>query len=152
VFREARHLGTAGDAEAKLKVADPEMARAMGSIARWRQTLKTTYFFEQIAEAWSVAAIREPYERATLLAMDSLPALFDRAGWASNYGGPPWRQIAEMALALGNALDAGDGTFAEATCDEVATLRHNTDRLVPPTAGDQLREKWPRLCDGRAAQ
>jgi hypothetical protein len=130
-----------------LKVGDAELADAMQEIARWRETLKTTYFYVQVADARSTESVRAPFERVTKLSLHDLAGLFARTGWRTNFGGGPWRDIALLTIDLDDALKAGDYSRANQICDEVANVRHNLDQLVPKSTSEQIVEKWPCLCD-----
>ena len=147
VYREIRHAGSPKDPEAKLRVDDSEFAASMGLIKSWRPSLKSTRIYEKIENKTTTAAVLKPYEEVTRLRLEDLAALFGRPGWSSMYGGERWREIVMAAIELGEALDAANGERAEALCDKVRSLEHNSGRLVPRRKGDHNKEKWPALCD-----
>ncbi len=147
VYRESRHLGGPGDAEAKLHVNEPSLAAVLANITKWRPVLKSTRLFEKIAHTTRTAAIRKPYEEVTGLRLEQLSDLFADPGWTRSYGGEKWERITQLTIDLGRAIDDGDAEQAEATCDRVSDIEHNTGPLVPRTRAQQNSEKWPVLCD-----
>lgn len=149
VYREARHIGASGDPEARLIVDDPDLRKNVANIRRWRYVLKGLTVFTRIEHASSTTKTRKPYEEMIGLSIEQLAELFGRPGWTRTYGGQKWRSIALETIALGQALDDGDGETAEAVCDRVRIIRHNSGPLVPETDADQIKEKWPVLCDIR---
>jgi hypothetical protein len=152
VYREIRHIGASGDPEARLRVDEESLGREIANIRKWRSRLKTTALFDKIANKRSTASIRAPYEEVTGLQLDQLAALFGRPGWDRYYGGEKWKRIVELTLQLGTAIDADDGRGANALCEEISTIEHNSGRLVPRRSDEHNREKWPVLCDGLAPE
>jgi len=152
VYREARHVGSAGDAAAKLHLSDDHPLVAAGRLcAKRRSLLKSTSIFKQTAEAKSVDDVLRPYRDAAELELTDLVVLFSEPGWTQGFGGLKWAAIARATAELADALNIGKLDAALKVCARVQEIEHNKGPLVPSMEKwrftPYLREKWPELCD-----
>jgi len=151
VYREARHLGPAGDPSARVTVSVGPLAAAAKQCRSERAKLKSTELYKLTANARSVADVLRPYSESTRLSLDDLISVFSLPNWKSRYGGRKWREIAETLRDLVSALEAGDIARAHEITGKVLLLRHNSGPLVPSRSEWEkekyLQEKWPQLCD-----
>lgn len=150
-YREARHLGPEGDANAKVTVSDGTLSFAAKRCRSERARLKSRELHKLTASAHSVADVLSPYKESTHLSVDDLIQVFSLPNWISPYGGLKWAKIAETLKDLICALQADDVARAKAIAGEVILLKHNSGPLVPTRAAWErdrwLREKWPQLCE-----
>lgn len=151
VYREARHVGPAGDSGAKLRLANNHALAAAGSrCSKNRALLKGTSLFKQTAAANSVDDVLRPYRDMTALELADLVLLFAEPGWATGYGGSKWADIGRATAELAEALKMDKLDAALRVCALVQGIEHNSRRLVPSLeewrSTPYLREKWPELC------
>jgi hypothetical protein len=151
VYREARHLGPAGDVEARVTVSVGPWVVAAKKCRSERAKLKSRDLYELTADARSVADVLRPYKESTCLSLDDLINVFSLPDWKPGYGGRKWKEIGETLRDLISALEVEDIARAHEITGKVLLLRHNSGRLVPSRREWEkekyLREKWPQLCD-----
>lgn len=152
-YREARHIGLGDDPMARLRVpGSHQFSESARRCSGNRELLKGKSLFKGTATAKSVDEVVQPYRDVTGLDLKDLVSLFAEENWALQYGGKRWAKIAEVAVGLGEALRSADLDHALRVCAVVASIQHNSGKLVPSLENWQstpyLREKWPDLCDG----
>jgi hypothetical protein len=151
VYREARHVGPAGDEAAKLQLSDKHPLVAAGRrCSKLRALLKGTSLFKQTAGAKAVDDVLRPYRDTAELELADLVLLFSEPGWTQDFGGPKWAAIARATAELADALNIGKLDVALKVCARVQEIEHNNGPLVPSVekwrSTPYLREKWPELC------
>lgn len=151
VYREARHLGPAGDPKACVTVSVGPLVAAAKQCRSERAKLKSTELYKLTANARNVADVLRPYKESTGLSLDDLVSVFSLPNWKPCYGGRKWKEIAETLRDLVSALEAEDTARADEITGKVLLLRHNSGPLVPSwrewEKEKHLQEKWPQLCD-----
>lgn len=100
VYREARHVGSAHDRDAQLRLDDPALGAAVANIRRFREALKSTRIFDKVRHATTTAGVTKPYEEAIGLRLEEVAELFGREGWNPTYGGARWKRIASLTIDL----------------------------------------------------
>lgn len=150
VYREARHVGSAGDAAAKLVIDDSRYAAAAAKCKSNRSLLDSKEPYSQTGSARTPEDVLCPYVRLTALTPEDLVEVYESSGWKPKYGGKKWAMIARSLIALRDALLKADVGAAGKLCDNLASLCHNSGRLVPTRAeweqSPYIRRKWPELC------
>lgn len=149
-YRELRHIGPQGDAQAKCKVSG-KFSKSAEQCSRSRETLRSLDLWKRVAAAKTTEEVLAPYIAHTGLQPDDLPAVFRLSGWQRCYGGERWARIAETLVELRVAIDERNDVKAGRLCDEIRSLEHNSGALVPSEERWQAdrwqREKWPQLCN-----
>lgn len=150
VYREARHIGPAGDTRAKLTVDAGKFVVAAERCASVRQRLKRRALFDELSDRDTTGDVLGGYEELTTVSVEDLVIVFDSPGWMRQYGGPRWAKIARLLIELRQAIDAGDMAAMQSVCAQTRVVEHNSGLLVPsPDLWEQekyQREKWPKLC------
>lgn len=148
-YREARHIGTSADPDAKCVVTAAFSETAISCRAN-RGKLKGLTLWSQTAQAKTTAEVLAPYVSASGIAPEQLPELFTLPGWFSSFGGARWARIAEVMIDLRSAMEIGNVEHAHMLCEVVQGLHHNSGPLVPVSerwrTDPWQREKWPELC------
>src|ERR1700686_4023237 len=108
VYREARHLGPAGDAQARVIVSAGPFLVAAKRCCSERANLKSRRLYNLTGNARSIADVLKPYETKTCLSVDDLISIFSLPNWRQGYGGPKWATIAKALKELISALEVED--------------------------------------------
>lgn len=124
VYREVRHLGPAGDVEARCRV-DAEYTTAATRCKANRVLLQGLTLWQRGRTATRPDEVLALYQAATGLAPEDRPAVFRLPVWTTS-SGERWAVIAEALLELRAALVAGNEPAADTACDHIGTLRHNS--------------------------
>jgi hypothetical protein len=150
VYREARHLGPAGDQHARVTVSTGPLQAAALRCKANRSELKTARLYTLTSNAETPGAVVEPYRERTGLGIDDLVSLFSLPNWVPSYGGQKWKRIATTLREFAAAIEAGDTARIAEVVATVETLAHNGGSLIPSQSqwdtSAYLREKWPELC------
>ena len=145
VYREARHIGMAGDPKAKFIVSDSYLQAAQKCFKN-RCQLKSSVPFRHVA-APGTDSIIQVYQALTDLSPADLVTIFSTPGWVPSYGGQKWARITQVLLRLKQQIDEGALDEADQTCEDIRRLEHNSGPLVPTLEAwrhnPYLREKWP---------
>jgi hypothetical protein len=81
VYREARHLGPAGDPTACLTVTSGPLLAGAEQCRKFRARLKSTELFKRTAGAKTTAGVLKQYQELTGLSLSDVIVVFKLPGW-----------------------------------------------------------------------
>lgn len=151
-YREARHIGPSDDGAARCRIPATATHLSLAAVKCKdnRALLEDVELWRRAKSESSTDGALRPYVETTGLIPTELPALFRCSRWRNGFGGELWAQIAEALLELKTEIDADAADRAEAVCDRIAQLEHNSGRLVPTakewSASKWVQQKWPEVC------
>jgi hypothetical protein len=145
VYREARHVGPPGDADARVIVSATYQSAAHKCRIN-RSRLKSSVPFREVKTPTTDAVI-SAYQALTDLAPADLVVVFNLPGWRRSFGGKKWAAITQVLIRLKQEIDQAALDAACETCEDILNLQHNSGPLVPTLKEwreiPYLREKWP---------
>jgi hypothetical protein len=100
VYREARHVGTVSDREAKFRISQGPLLAAAGRCSQNRARLKSQALFGATKNAKTTDEVIRPYLELTSLTPIHLMSWFNSKGWQAGYGGTRWAKITELLIKL----------------------------------------------------